>query len=154
MHGLGSVHGAVAVLKVVVLVADDVVVDVTKTWMTSDTDVVAVSPPAAPITGIEVVVEGAALETATESTEVMLLPGSGVTGLGLNPPETPDGIRAVRVTGELKPPTDKTVTVIVPVPPGLRTRLLGLAETLKLGVAVTVKVPLADLPVLPSARIV
>ena len=130
----------------------EVAVAVTKVWMTIDTDVVAESPPPMPVTGIEVVVEGVALETAIESEEVVV-PG-GVRGLGLNPPVTPDGIVAVRVTGELKPPTDKTVTVIVAVPPGLSTRLLWSAEMLKRGVAVTVKMPLADDPVLPIARIV
>jgi hypothetical protein len=129
----------------------EVAVDVTKVWMTSDTDVDAVSVPDVPVTIIEVVVEGAALETATESMESMLLPDVGVTGLGLNPPVTPDGIVAERVTGALKLPTDKTVTVIVAVPPGLTTRLLRSAEMLKRDEAPTVKVPLADAPVLPSA---
>jgi hypothetical protein len=120
--------------------------------MTIDTDVVAESVPDVPVTGIEVVVEGIALETAIESKEVVL-PG-GVTGLGLNPPVIPEGSIAERVTGELKPPTAKTVTVIVAVPPGLSTRLLWSAERLKRGVPVTVKMPLADDPVLPIARIV
>jgi len=124
---------------------------VTVDWTTSDTDVDAVSVPDVPVIGIEVVVEGIALETATESKELMLLPDVGVTGLGLNPPVTPDGNVAERVTGALKPPTDKTVTVIVAVPPGLSTILLELAEMLKRDEAPTVKVPLADAPVLPSA---
>ena len=149
MH-LGGVKGKVAVLIVVTDV--EVAVAVTKVWMTSDTDVVAESPPPMPVTGIEVVVEGVALETAIESEEVVV-PG-GVRGLGLNPPVIPDGSIAERVMGELKPPTAKTVTVIVAVPPGLSTRLLGLAERLKRGVPVTWKRPLADFPVLPIARIV
>ena len=86
MH-LGGEKGKVAVLKVDTEVA--VAVDVTKVWITSDTDVDAVSVPDVPVIGIEVVVEGIALETAIESEEVVL-PG-GVTGLGLNPPVIPDG---------------------------------------------------------------
>jgi len=152
MTHLGGVQGEVAVLKVVTDV--EVAVAVTKIWMTIDTDVDAVSVPDVPITRIEVVVEGAALETATESKESTLLPDVGVTGLGLNPPVTPDGIVAERVTGALKPPTDKTVTVIVAVPPGLTTRLLRSAEMLKRDEAPTVKAPLADAPVLPSASTV
>ena len=146
----GGAKGKVTVFKVVTEV--EVAVAVTKVWITIDTEVVAVSVPDVPVTGIEVVVEGVALETATESEEVVL-PG-GVTGLGLNPPVIPDGRIAERVTGELKPPVAKTVTLIVAVPPGLSTRLLGLAERLKTGVPVTVKIPLADDPVLPIAKIV
>jgi len=152
MTHLGGVKGKVAVLKVDTEVA--VAVDVTKVWMTIDTDDVAVSPPPVPVMVIEVVVEGAALETATESKEDAVFPDGGVTMLGLNPPVTPDGIIAERVTGELKPPTDKTVTAIVAVPPGLITKLLGLADMLKIGEPVTVKMPLADDPVLPIAKIV
>ena len=154
MQGFGGVQGAVVVLKVVVLVADDVVVDVTKTWITSVIDVAVADPPPVPVIVIPVVLETAALETLIERVEVMLPPAGGVTGFGLNPPETPAGNGAVRVTGELKPPIESIVTVTVPVPPGLRTRLLGLAERLNRGVAVTVNDALADLPVLPSTRIV
>lgn len=141
MTHLGGVQ-APAVVAVVVVTVD---------WMTSDTDVDAVSGPDVPVTGIEVVVEGAVLETATESKEDTVPPDGGVTGLGLNPPVTPDGIVAERVTGALKPPLDKTVTVIVAVPPGPTTRLLRSAEMLKRDEAPTVKVPLADAPLLPSA---
>ena len=121
--------------------------------MTNDIDAVAVSPPAVPTIAIAVVVAGAEFETPMESVEATMPPGGGVTGLGLNPPETVGGNRAVRVTGELNPPVDCTVTVAVAVPPGLETRLLGLTDRLNWGVAVTVKVPVADLPALPSARI-
>jgi len=53
------------VFKVVTEV--EVAVAVTKVWMTIDTDVDAVSVPDVPVIGIEVVVEGIALETAIES---------------------------------------------------------------------------------------
>ena len=152
MHGFGRVQGEVAVLKVVV--ADAVAVDVTKTWITSVIVAVVADPPAVPMIVMAFVLEAAALETLMERVEVALLPAGGVTGFGLNPPETPAGKRAVRVTGELKPPAERTVTITVPVPPGLRTRLLGFAERLNRGVAVTVNIALADLPVLPSTRIV
>ena len=161
MQGFGGVQGAVVVLKVVVLVADDVAVDVTnvavdvtKTWMTSVIDAVAVDPPPVPAIVMAVVLEAEALGTAMERVEVLLPPAGGVTGFGLNPPVTPAGKEAARATGELKPPAESTFTVTVPVPPGLSTRLLGLAERLNSGVAVTVNVALADLPVLPSTRIV
>jgi len=92
---------------------------------------------------------GAPVATPIESVDAVVLPAGGVTGLGLNPPVTPVGNDAARVTGELKPPLDETVTVTVAVPPGLMTTLLGLAEMPN---DVTVNVALADLPVLPVTK--
>ena len=83
----------------------------------------------------------------------------GVTGLGLKPAVTPDGtVGTERVTGELKEPRDCTATLIVPTPPGLRVRLLGVtvivnaAPVVVVVTAITVNGPLADFPVLPTAR--
>jgi hypothetical protein len=143
----------VDITELVVVIAVDVDCVVTVTWMTSDIDVEAVSPPPVPVIGIVVVVEGAAFETAMESVEATLPPIVGVTGLGLNPPETSAGSEAERVTGELKVPLDMTVTVAVAVPPGLRIRLIGLTKRLNRGGAVTVNVCVADFPVLPRAMI-
>jgi hypothetical protein len=152
MTHLGGAQGDVAVLSVVV--EAEVVVDVTKTWMTSVSDAVVALPPLVPAIVTAVVLEAAALGTLMDRVEVMVPPAGGVTGLGLNPPETPAGKEDVRVTGELKPPAESTVTITVPIPPGLRTTLLGLTERLNKGVAVTVNSALADLPVLPITRIV
>jgi len=153
MTHLGGVQAPVVVITLVeALVTVDAVV--TKTWMLSDSDIVAVAVPDVPVIVITLLVDGAVLETAKESTELALPPGSGVTGLTPKPPLTPNGkVDAARVTGELKLPTDCTVTVAVPVPPGLMVRLLGLTERLNKDVAVTVNVPVADLPALPSAII-
>jgi hypothetical protein len=109
MH-LGGENGKVAVLKVVTDV--EVAVEVTKTCMKIDSEVVAICPPPVPVIVTPVVVEGAALETVMERTELTVPPDGGVTGLGLKPPVTPAG-RAVapRVTGALNPPADCTVTV-------------------------------------------
>ena len=127
---------------------------------------VAVSAPAVPVTVMTVVPPTALGKTAKLSTDVVLLPGGGVTGLVVKPPETPEGnVGTARVTGELKPPTDCTVMVVVPTPPGLIVRLLGLADRVNdaavvvdavvvVVTAVTVNVAEAPFPVLPTARIV
>jgi hypothetical protein len=157
MTQLGGTQGPVTVAEVVditeLVTAVDVCIVVTVTWMTSDIDVEAVSPPPVPVIGIVVVVEGAAFEIPMENVERTVPPIVGVTGLGLNPPATSAGNEAERVTGELKVPLDMTVTVAVAVPPGLRIRLLGLTERLNRPGAVTVNVPVADFPVLPKAMI-
>ena len=150
MQGLGAFVEVVTVAVVVVL---------TKVWMLSATSTVVpqVSPgqtsvPGVPVIVMTVLVDGALLETVRESTELAVPPGSGVTGLTLKPPLTPSGkADAVRVTGELKPPTECTLTVICADPPGLKVRLLGSAERLNRAWAVTVNVPVAALPMLPSA---
>jgi hypothetical protein len=144
---LGGVHGDVAVLSVVVCV-EVVVVD----WMTIVSAAVATDVPLVPVIVMAVVDVGAPVATPIESVDVEVLPDGGVTGLGLNPPVTPAGNGAARVTGELKPPLEETVTMIVAVPPGLMTTLLGLTERPNNGVAVTTNVALADLPVLPVTR--
>jgi len=110
---------------------------------------VATEVPLVPVIVTAVVDVGAPVAAAIESVDVIVLPDGGVTGLGLNPPPTPVGSGTARVTGELKPPVEETVTMIVAVPPGLRTTLLGLAEMPNNGVAVTVNVAVADLPVFP-----
>ena len=144
----GGVQAPVVVSTFVVVAV--VIVD----WMTSVIVVVVVSPPPAPATVTIAVVDVAVLETTNENVECTMPPDGGVTGFGLRPPETPIGNDAASATGELKPPKDCTVTSIFAVPPGFRVRLLGLADRVKEGVPVTVKVPLADFPVLPTARIV
>lgn len=111
--------------------------------------VAAVIVPDMPVIVIAVVLEGAVPETPIDSVEVTVPPAGGVTGLGLNPPVTPAGKVADNVTGEAKAPDERSVMRTLPVPPWPTTRLLGLAERLNSGVAVTVKVALADLPVLP-----
>jgi hypothetical protein len=150
-------HGLVVV--VLVAVVTDVVAVVVVVVTTSVTGTVAVIPPPVPLTVMMVVVPGAVLETAIPSTELVASPAGGVTGLGVKPPVTPDGNEGTdRVTGELKEPIDCTVTLIVPTPPGLRVRLLGLTDSVKeaaivvvVVAAVTANDPLADFPVLPIA---
>ena len=125
---------------------------------------VEVIPPPVPLTVMIVVLPGALVETAMPSTELVMPPGGGVTGLGVKPPVTPDGkVGTDRVTGELKEPVDWTVTAMVPTPPRSRVRLSGLRVNVKAAkivvavvvvTAVTVNVPLADFPVLPIARTV
>jgi hypothetical protein len=122
---------------------------VTVAWMTIVSAAVATDVPLVPVIMMAVVDVGAPVAAPIESVEVTVLPAGGVTGLGLNPPVTPAGNGAARTTGELKPPLEETVTMIVAVPPGLMTTLLGLAEMLNSGVAVTKNVAVADLPVLP-----
>jgi len=118
--------------------------------------VCVLSPPPAPATVIMAVVDGAVLDTTNESVEWTEPPDVGVTGFGARPPETPVGNDATSATGELKPPNDCTVTSTFAVPPGFKVRLLGLADRMKEGVAVTVKgvVVAADFPVLPTTTIV
>ena len=148
----------VIVEPVIVVEAVDVeVVEVT----ISDTDAEAVSPPPVPLTAMIVVLAGALLEATMDSTELVTSPAGGVTGLGVKPTVTPDGtVGTDRVTGELKEPRDCTVTLMVPTPPGLRVRLLGVTDTVKeapvvvVVTAVAVNDPLADFPVLPTARTV
>jgi len=175
MHSAIGLQGAVVVRVVAVAVAVVVttpvvaVVAVVTVETMSVTATVAVSPPPVPDIGMTVVLAGAVFEMARESTELVVPPADGVTGLGLKPPLTPDGsVGAARVTAELKAPIDCTVTVIAPTPPGLTVRLAGLAERVNVGAvvgvvavvvvvvvtAVTVNVPLAAFPVLPTARTV
>jgi len=148
MTHLGGVQTPVAV--------DTVVAVVTVPWMTSVTVVCVVSPSPAPATVIIAVVEVAVLDTTKESVDCTEPPDDGVTGFGARPPETPVGNDATSATGELKPPKDCTVTTTLAVPPGFRVRLLGLADRVNEGVAVTVKgvVVAADFPVLPTTRTV
>ena len=129
---------------------------VTVDWMTSVIGVCVLSPPPAPATVIMAVVDVAVLNTVNESVECTEPPDGGVTGFGAKTPETPTGNDATSATGELKPPNDSTVTSRFAVPPGFRVRLLGLADSMKEGVAVTVKgvVVAADFPVLPTTRTV
>jgi hypothetical protein len=122
---------------------------VTVGWIISAKDVEALTVPAIPTTVTAVVVAGAEGETDKASTELAVPPAGGVSGFGPNPPVTPDGRDAVRVTGAEKPPLERMVTMTVPVPPGTITMLLGLADMLNSAVAVTVKVAEAVLPVLP-----
>jgi hypothetical protein len=140
---LGGVQAPVVVATLVVVEV------VTVDWMTIVSAAVATDVPLVPVIVIAVVDVGAPVAAPIESVEVTVLPAGGVTGLGLNPPVTPVGNGAARVTGELKPPLEETVTMIVAVPPGLMTTLLGLAESPNKGVAVTKNVAVADLPVLP-----
>ena len=136
---------------------DTVVAVVTVPWMTSMIVVCVLSPSPAPATVMMAVVDVAVLDTTNESVECTEPPDGGVTGLGAKAPETPTGNDATSATGELKPPNDCTITSTFAVPPGFRVRLLGLADRMKEGVAVTVKVPPvpppADFPVLPTAKI-
>ena len=148
MTQLGGVQGPVEVATLVVVAV------VTVDWMTSVTVVVVMRLPLAPVTVTMAVVDVAVLNTTNENVECTEPPDGGVTGFGARPPETPVGNEATSATGELKPPNDCTVTSTLAVPPGFRVRLLGLADRMKEGVPVTVKVPLADFPVLPTARIV
>lgn len=131
------------------LVVAVVVAVVTVAWMTSVSAVVATDVPLVPVIVMAVVDVAAPVATPIKSVEVTVLPAGGVTGLGLNPPVTPAGKGAARVTGELKPPLEETVTMTVAVPPGLMTTLLGLTKRPNNGVAVTKNVAVADLPVLP-----
>jgi hypothetical protein len=146
MTQLGGVQ---APLVVDTLVAVSVV---TVAWMTIVSAAVATDVPLVPVIVTAVVDVGAPVAAPTESVDSAVLPDGGVTGLGLNPPVIPVGNGAARVTGELKPPLEETVTMIVAVPPGLMTMLLGLAEMPNNGVAVTKNVAVADLPVLPVTR--
>ena len=144
-----------------VIVEPVIVVDVEVVVVTiSVTGTVAVSPPPVPLAVMMVVLPGAAAETAIDSTELVEPPAGGVTGLGVKPPVTPEGnVGTDRTTGELKEPRDCTVTLMVPTPPGLRVRLLGVTDTVNeaaivVVTTVTVNDPLADFPVLPTARTV
>jgi hypothetical protein len=119
---------------------------VTVAWITIVSAAVATDVPLVPVIVMAVVDVGPPVATPIESVDATVLPAGGVTGLGLNPPVTPAGNGAARITGELKPPLEETVTMTVAVPPGLMTTLLGLAEMPN---DVTVNVALADLPVLP-----
>ena len=132
------------------LVVAVVVAVVTVAWMRTVRAVVATDVPLVPVIVMAVVDVEVSVATPIESVDVTVPPAGGVTGLGLNPPVTPAGNGAARVTGELKPPLEETVTMTVAVPPGLMMMLLGLA---KMPNDVTVNVALADLPVLPVTRI-
>ena len=167
IHFVGKMGGVVVfVVTLVVVTGGPVVVVVVVMATMSVTATVAVSPPPVPLTVMMVVLAGAVPETARENTELVLPPAGGVTGLGVNPPVTPDGnVGTARVTAELKPPIDCTVTMAVPTPPGLIVRLLGVTVRVNEGTAVvvvvvvvvvgvTVNVALADFPVLPTRRIV
>jgi len=146
MTHFGGVQGPVAVVAVVATLVVDVVPVVM--GMMSITDAEPVRVPAVPVTAMTVVPPGAALETARVSTEVTLLPAGGITGLVLKTPLTPDGsVGTARVTGELKPPIDCTVIVVVPTPPGLIVRVPGLGDMVndagEVAVVVVVVVPVA-----------
>lgn len=132
------------------------VVVVTEDRMTSVIIVDVVKVPPAPATVIMAVVDGAVLVTINENVEWTDPPDGGVTGFGARPPETPTGNDATSATGELKPPNDCTVTSTFDVPPAFIVRLLGLADRMKEGVALTMKgvVEAADFPVLPTTKIV
>ncbi len=143
MTHLGGVQAPVVVDTLVVIEV------VTVDWMTIVSTAVATDVPLVPVIVMAVVDVGAPVATPIKSVEVTVLPAGGVTGLGLNPPVTPAGKGAARVTGELKPPLEETVTMTVAVPPGLMTTLLGLTMRPNNGVAVTKNVVVADLPVLP-----
>jgi len=147
---LGGVQGPV---EVATLVAVEVV---TVDWMTSVIIVAVFSPPPVPESVMIAVVDVAVLDTTNENVEWTEPPDGGVTGFGARPPETPTGNDATSATGELKPPNDCTVTSTLAVPPGFRVRLLGLADRMKEGVAVTVKgvVVAADFPVFPTTSTV
>lgn len=68
-------------------------------------------------------------------------PDGGVAGFTENADVTPEGkSRALRVTAELKPRRDETVTVALPEAPALISRLGVLTSKLKSGAAVTVSV--------------
>jgi hypothetical protein len=122
---------------------------------------VVLIPPPVPLKLTIVVLPGALGETAKDSTEPVMPPAGGVTGLGEKPPVTPEGNVGIdRVTGELKEPVDCTVTAMVDTAPGSRVRLSGLMDIVNsptvavvvvVVTAVTVNVPLADFPVLPIA---
>jgi hypothetical protein len=123
----------------------------------SVTPVEAVTPPPVPVTVITVVVAGAVFVAVRVRTAVVLPSAGGVTGLLLKPAETPAGnVGAARVTAELNWLIDCTMTATVPTPPGFSASVLGLVDRMKDGVApgVTVKVALADVPALPSTKIV
>jgi hypothetical protein len=143
---LGGVQGPVAV--------DTVVAVVTVPWMMSVIVVVVIRLALAPVTVMMAVVDVAVFDTTNVSVDCTEPPDDGVTGFGARPPDTPAGNDATSATGELKPPNDCTVTSTFAVPPGFRVRLLGLADRMNEGVAVTVKFPAAVFPVLPTARIV
>ena len=155
IHFGGTQGPVVVTVEPVIVVAVEVVV-----VTISVTGTVAVSPPPVPLTVMMVVLPGAAAETAIDSTELVEPPAGGVTGLGVKPPVTPEGnVGTDRTTGELNEPRDCTITLMVPTPPGLRVRLLGLTDTVNeaaivVVTAVTVNDPLADFPVLPTARTV
>jgi hypothetical protein len=155
----GGTQGPVVVTVEPVIVVDAVDVEVVVVTI-SVTGTVAVSPPPVPLTVMMVVLPGAAAETAIDSTELVGPPAGGVTGLGVKPPVTPEGnVGTDRATGELNEPRDCTVTLMVPTPPGLRVRLLGLTDRVNeaaivVVTTVTVNDPLADFPVLPTARTV
>jgi hypothetical protein len=123
----------------------------------SVTPVEDVTPPPVPVTVITVVVAGAVFVAVRVRTEMVLPPAGGVTGLLLKPAETPAGnVGAARVTAELNWLIDCTVTETVPTPPGFSVIVLGLVDRVKDGLApaVTVKNALADVPALPSTKIV
>lgn len=119
------------------------------------TSPVLVSPALVPVTAMTLVPTVAVAETVIVSSEVMVPPTGGVTGLELKAPEIPDGNEGVaRVTGELKPPMDSMVTMTFPVPPWLRERVSGATDRLKEAAVITVNGALAAFPVLPTTMIV
>ena len=155
----GGTQGAVDVdtLVLVEVTADVVIVLVVVTLTMRVTPAEAVTPPPVPVTVITVVVAGAVFVAVRVRTEVVLPPAGGVTGLLLKPAETPVGnVGTARVTAELNWLIDCTVTETVPTPPGFSVSVLGLVDRVKDGLApaVTVNVALADIPALPSTKIV
>lgn len=74
--------------------------------------------------------------------------------VGLNPAVTPVGIPvAVKATLPVNPLRSVTVTVLVPAPPGAIVRLEGEAESVKLGVPVTVIVNVVVEVTLPEVPV-
>jgi hypothetical protein len=131
------------------LVVAVVVAVVTVAWTRIVKAVVATDVPLVPVIVMAVVDVEASVATPIESVDVTVPPEGGVTGLGLNPPVTPAGNDVARVTGELKPPLEETVTITCDAAPGVTMILLGLTERPN---DVTVNVALAALPVLPVTK--
>jgi len=83
----------------------------------------------------------APLPTLRLRVDVTVPPAGGVAGFTENAAVTPEGNPiALRVTAELKPSSDETVTVALPEAPALISRLGGVTSKLKSGAAVTVSV--------------
>jgi hypothetical protein len=136
---------------------DVVRVLVVTTLTMSVTPAEAVTPPPVPVTVTVVVVAGAVFVTEKVRTETVLPSAGGVTGLLLKAAETPSGnVGTARVTAEWNWLMDCTVMEMLPTPPRLSVSMLGLVDRVKDGLApaVTVNVALADVPALPSTKIV
>jgi hypothetical protein len=123
----------------------------------------SVGPPGevVPMICMTVTLPGAFCATAMVSTETVEPGAGGVTGLGVNAPVVPAGVElSPKVTASWNPPIDVTVTVAVPVLPGISIIVLGLVVISKPGpvvvvvavvavvvvVIVTVNMPVAESP--------